>query len=341
MPKEDPRIIELRERRAKARQGGGKERIDKQHAKGKLTARERIDILLDAGTFQELEPFVTQRADLGGGEERLYTDGVVTGFGKIDGRTVYVYSQDFTIGGGSLGEMTSHKICRVMDLAVRNGSPIVGLIDSGGARIQEGIYSLAGYGEIFKRNAQYSGIIPQISVIMGPCAGGASYSPALTDLIIMVEKQSYMFLTGPEVIKAVTGEVVDFESLGGAAVHLATSGTAHLTAKKDEDALKLVRMVLGYFPTNNMENAPVVDTKDDPGAHGPGAQPARPPGSQHGLQHARRHPAHRGQELLPGAAADLCPERDRGICAHGGAGGGHHQPGTELDGGCAGYQLHG
>lgn len=269
MPKEDPRIIELRERRAKARQGGGKERIDKQHAKGKLTARERIDILLDTGTFQELEPFVMQRADLGGSDERMYTDGVVTGFGKIDGRTVYVYSQDFTIGGGSLGEMTSHKICRVMDLAVRNGSPIIGLIDSGGARIQEGIYSLAGYGEIFKRNAQYSGIIPQISVIMGPCAGGASYSPALTDLIIMVEKQSYMFLTGPDVIKAVTGEVVDFENLGGAAVHLSTSGTAHLTAKKDADALKLVRKALGYFPTNNMENSPLANTQDDPGRMDP------------------------------------------------------------------------
>ncbi len=262
MPEEDPRILELREKRAKLKLAGGEDRIAKQHAKGKLTARERLEILLDPGTFQELEPFVTQRADLAGGDERNFSDGVVTGFGLIDGRTVYAYAQDFTIGGGALGEMTSHKICRVMDLAVRNGTPIVGLIDSGGARIQEGIYSLAGYAEIFRRNAMYSGIVPQISVIMGPCAGGASYSPALTDVIIMVEKQSYMFLTGPEVIKSVTGEIVDSESLGGADVHLSTSGTAHLTAKKDEDALKLVRRVLSYLPSNNVDNAPVVETKD-------------------------------------------------------------------------------
>jgi propionyl-CoA carboxylase beta chain len=265
MPEEDPRILDLREKRAKLKLAGGEDRIAKQHAKGKLTARERLELLLDPGTFQETEPFVTQRADLAGGDERNYTDGVVTGFGMIDGRTVYAYAQDFTIGGGALGEMTSHKICRVMDLAVRNGTPIVGLIDSGGARIQEGIYSLAGYAEIFRRNAMYSGIVPQISVIMGPCAGGASYSPALTDVIIMVEKQSYMFLTGPEVIKSVTGEIVDSESLGGADVHLATSGTAHLTAKKDEDALKLVRKVLSYLPSNNVDNAPILDTKDSAG----------------------------------------------------------------------------
>jgi len=265
MPEEDPRILELREKRAKLKLAGGEDRIAKQHAKGKLTARERLELLLDPGSFQELEPFVSQRADLAGGDDRCLSDGVVTGFGLIEGRTVYAYAQDFTIGGGSLGEMTSHKICRVMDLAVRNGTPIVGLIDSGGARIQEGIYSLAGYAEIFRRNAMYSGIVPQISVIMGPCAGGASYSPALTDLIIMVEKQSYMFLTGPEVIKSVTGEIVDSESLGGAEVHLATSGTAHLTVKKDEDALKLVRRVLSYLPANNVDNAPVIESKDPAG----------------------------------------------------------------------------
>lgn len=265
MPEEDPRILELRERRANLKLAGGKDRIAKQHAKGKLTARERLDLLLDSGTFQELEPFVAQRADLAGGDDRCVSDGVVTGFGQIDGRTVYVYAQDFTIGGGSLGEMTSHKICRVMDLAVRNGTPIIGLIDSGGARIQEGIYSLAGYAEIFRRNAMYSGIVPQISVIMGPCAGGASYSPALTDVIIMVEKQSYMFLTGPEVVKSVTGEIVDSESLGGAEVHLLTSGNAHFMAKKDEDALKLVRNVLSYLPSNNVDNAPVAATKDTAG----------------------------------------------------------------------------
>jgi methylmalonyl-CoA decarboxylase subunit alpha len=264
MPDEDPRILELREKRAKLKLAGGEDRIAKQHAKGKLTARERLEKLLDPGTFQELESFVIQRADLAGGDDRCYTDGVVTGFGLIEGRTVYTYAQDFTIGGGALGEMTSHKICRVMDLAVRNGSPIVGLIDSGGARIQEGIYSLAGYAEIFKRNAQYSGIVPQISVIMGPCAGGASYSPALTDMIIMVEKQSYMFLTGPEVIKSVTGEIVDSESLGGAEVHMGTSGTAHLTVGNDDEALKLVRKVLGYLPSSYEGNAPRAEAVDDP-----------------------------------------------------------------------------
>jgi len=187
MPEEDPRILELREMRAKARQGGGEERIAAQHAKGKLTARERVDILLDPGTFQEVEPFVVQGHDETSPEpNKTPGDGVITGFGRIDGRTVYVYSQDFTVQGGSLGEMQSHKICQVMDLAVRNGAPIIGLIDSGGARIQEGVRSLGGYAEIFRRNAQYSGIVPQISVIMGPCAGGASYSPALTDIIIMV-----------------------------------------------------------------------------------------------------------------------------------------------------------
>ena len=172
MPEEDPRILELREKRTKLKLAGGEDRIAKQHAKGKLTARERLELLLDPGTFQELEPFVTQRADRAGGDDRCYSDGVVTGFGLIDGRTVYAYAQDFTIGGGALGEMTSHKICRVMDLALRNGAPIIGLIDSGGARIQEGVKSLGGYAEIFRRNAQYSGVIPQISVMLGPCAGG-------------------------------------------------------------------------------------------------------------------------------------------------------------------------
>ncbi|MEN6482775.1 MAG: carboxyl transferase domain-containing protein, partial [Anaerolineaceae bacterium] len=219
MPEEDPRILELREMRKKAQQGGGEERIAKQHAKGKLFARERIDLLLDPETFQETEPFVTQRdGPSGENSEKNFTDGVVTGYGKIDGRTVYVYAQDATIQGGSLGEMQSTKICRVMDMAAANGCPIIGMIDSGGARIQEGVLSLGGYAEIFRRNAQYSGVIPQISLVLGPCAGGAAYSPAVTDLIIMVDKQSFMFLTGPEVIKSVTGEVVDFESLGGAQV---------------------------------------------------------------------------------------------------------------------------
>ncbi len=266
MPKEDPRILKLREMRAKAQLGGGEDRIAKQHAKGKLTARERLDLLLDAGTFQELEPFVLQRSeDLGAGAEKIPGDGVVTGFGLVNGRTVYVYAQDFTVQGGALGEMQSKKICRVMDLAVSNGSPIIGLIDSGGARIQEGVRSLGGYAEVFRRNAQYSGVVPQISIIMGPCAGGAAYSPAVTDLIIMVEKQSYMFLTGPEVIKSVTGEVVDFESLGGAAVHHSVSGTSALTAPSEQEALELCRRVLGFFPSNNVQNPPYEDNGDPVG----------------------------------------------------------------------------
>jgi len=261
MEKTDPRIDTLREMREKAQQGGGKDRIDRQHARGKLTARERLELLLDQGSFTELEPFVTQQ---NGTEESNLGDGVVTGYGTVNGRTIYVYAQDFTVQGGALGEMHSRKICRAMDLAVANGCPIVGLIDSGGARIQEGVKSLGGYAEIFRRNAQYSGVVPQISLILGPCAGGAAYSPAVTDMIIMVKKQSFMFLTGPQVIKTVTGEETDFESLGGAEVHLNLSGTAHLTTKDEEQALELARHVLGYLPSNNIENAPVDSNGDDP-----------------------------------------------------------------------------
>jgi propionyl-CoA carboxylase beta chain len=262
---EDPRILELRRVRAKAREGGGAARVSKQHAKGKLTARERLDLLLDPGTFNEIEPFITSAGDeLGLEPERFLGDGVVTGYGQIDGRMVYVYAQDFTIYGGTLSEMQSHKICRVMDLALRNGAPCIGLIDSGGARIQEGVKALGGYAEIFRRNAQYSGVIPQISVMLGPCAGGAAYSPALQDLIIMVEKQSFMFLTGPEVIKAVTGEVIDPESLGGAAIHTSVSGTAHLSAATEQEALSLARRALSHLPANNVENPPFVQNGDDP-----------------------------------------------------------------------------
>ena len=266
MTQEDPRILKLREMRAKARQGGGENRIAKQHEKGKLTARERLDQLFDPGTFQEMEAFITRRNDppLNESTETFLGDGVITGYGQVNGRTVFAYAQDFTVMGGALGEMQSHKICRIMDLAAQNGSPIIGMIDSGGARIQEGVRSLGGYARIFKRNSLYSGVVPQISLILGPCAGGAAYSPALTDLIIMVEKQSYMFLTGPEVIKSVTGEMVDFENLGGAAVHLTTSGTAHLVARDEGDALTLCRNALSYLPNNNVENPPVIAPADDP-----------------------------------------------------------------------------
>src|SRR5690349_17773798 len=266
MTTEDPRILELRRVRAKALEGGGEDRIKKQKAKGKLTARERIDLLLDWGTFNEIEPFNTHSDDeLNLLTETYYGDGVITGYAQIHGRPVYLYSQDFTIYGGTLGEMQSHKICRVMDLAVRNGVPFISLIDSGGARIQEGVRSMGGYAEIFRRNAQYSGVIPQIAVMLGPCAGGAAYSPALQDLVIMVEKTSFMFLTGPEVIKAVTGEVIDAESLGGSDVHTSVSGVAHVSVKSEKDALDMVRNFLSYLPSNNMENPPFVKSADNPG----------------------------------------------------------------------------
>jgi propionyl-CoA carboxylase beta chain len=265
MTNEDPRILELRTMREKARLGGGRDRIAIQHAKGKLTARERLDLLLDPGTFNELEPFIAHQGDeMGLATEQYLGDGVITGYGQIDGRTVYFYAQDFTVYGGTLSELQSHKICRVMDLALRNGVPILGLIDSGGARIQEGVKSLGGYAEIFRRNAQYSGVIPQISVMLGPCAGGAAYSPALTDLIIMVENSSFMFITGPEVIRTVTGEVIDAESLGGAKVHMEMTGTAHLLGGSEEEALDLTRRVLSYLPSNNVENPPYFPPQDDP-----------------------------------------------------------------------------
>lgn len=265
MTVDDPRIAELRALRELSRLGGGEERIAAQHAKGKLTARERLGLLLDPGTFNELEPFITHQGDeMGIATGEYLGDGVVTGYGQIQGRTVYFYAQDFTVYGGTLSEMQSHKICRVMDLAMRNGVPIIGLIDSGGARIQEGVKSLGGYAEIFRRNVLYSGVIPQISVMLGPCAGGAAYSPALTDLIVMVNKHSYMFLTGPEVIKSVTGEIIDPENLGGTDVHMSITGTAHLAVDTEPDALELTRRLLGYLPSNNVENPPYVQPSDNP-----------------------------------------------------------------------------
>jgi methylmalonyl-CoA decarboxylase subunit alpha len=244
--------------------GGGEKRIESQHAKGKMTARERIDVLLDTASFNELEPFVSQ--DMGSRDDtESLSNGVVTGYGLINNRKVFVYAQDFTVMGGSLGEMQSHKICRTMDLAAQNGAPVIGLIDSGGARIQEGVHSLKGYAEIFRRNAIYSGVVPQISLIMGPCAGGAAYSPALTDFIFMVEKSSHMFITGPDVIKQITGEEIDFEGLGGAQVHSSTSGVASLSASSETEAISLCRTLLSYIPSNNMENPPVLTPEDDPG----------------------------------------------------------------------------
>jgi methylmalonyl-CoA decarboxylase subunit alpha len=262
---EDPRISELRAMREKARLGGGEDRIAAQHAKGKLTARERLELLVDPGTFHEIEPFITLQGDEMGKEiDKYLGDGVVTGYGQINGRTIYVYAQDFTVYGGTLGEMQSHKICRAMDLALRNGVPMIGLIDSGGARIQEGVKSLGGYAELMRRNALYSGVIPQISLLLGPCAGGAAYSPALTDLIIMVDKRSFMFLTGPDVIRAVTGEVIDAESLGGSLVHTTISGIADHSTKSEEEAISFCRRIINYFPSNNVENPPYIPPEDDP-----------------------------------------------------------------------------
>ncbi len=259
------KINKLHELRAIGRLGGGAQRIEAQHKRGKLTAYERIDFLLDRGSFREIDSFVTHRThDFGLDKQKFLGDGVVTGWGTIEGRLVYVCSQDFTVFGGSLGEAHAEKICKVMDMALKNGAPLIGINDSGGARIQEGVISLGGYADIFLRNTLASGVIPQISLIMGPCAGGAVYSPALTDFIFMVRNSSYMFVTGPEVVKAVTHEDVSFEELGGAAVHAETSGVCHLAADSEADALYLVRKLLAYLPQNNMEDPPFVVGGDDP-----------------------------------------------------------------------------
>jgi acetyl-CoA carboxylase carboxyltransferase component len=260
----------LTEVRAKAALGGGKQRIEQQHAKGKLTARERIDLVLDEGSFTELDAFVLARpTELIPDEERVMGDGVVTGFGRIDGRNVYVFSQDFTVFGGSLAEAHAQKICKVMDLAVRNGAPIVGLNDSGGARIQEGVVSLGGYADIFLRNVLASGVVPQISAIMGPCAGGAVYSPAITDFVVMVRDTSYMFVTGPNVVKTVTHEDVTLDELGGADVHAHKSGVAHFEADDEVSCAALIRRLVGFLPSNNLDPAPVIGTDDPPDREDP------------------------------------------------------------------------
>ncbi|HHV78276.1 MAG TPA: methylmalonyl-CoA carboxyltransferase [Firmicutes bacterium] len=273
----EERLIELKERRNKVRQGGGPERIEKQHSSGKLTARERIELLLDAGTFHEIGGFVKHRCvDFGMDKEVAPGEGVVTGWGLVEGRPVCVSSQDFTVIGGSLGEMHASKIVKAMELAAKMGCPFIALNDSGGARIQEGVDALRGYGDIFYRNSIYSGVIPQISVIMGPCAGGAVYSPALTDWVFMVDKTSHMFITGPQVIKAVTGEEVDFERLGGAAVHNQISGVAHFIAQDERTCLAMVRRLLGYIPSNNAEEPPFVQSTDDPRRLEPGLREVIP-----------------------------------------------------------------
>ncbi|WP_413720006.1 acyl-CoA carboxylase subunit beta [Silicimonas sp. MF1-12-2] len=258
-------LQELERRRAEARAGGGEKRIAAQHAKGKLTARERIELLLDEGSFEEFDMFVTHRAtDFSMADSKPAGDGVVTGWGTVNGRKIYVFSQDFTVFGGSLSETHAQKICKIMDMAMQNGAPVVGLNDSGGARIQEGVASLAGYAEVFQRNIMASGVVPQISVIMGPCAGGAVYSPAMTDFIFMVQDSSYMFVTGPDVVKTVTNEVVTAEELGGAATHTKKSSVADGAFRDDVEALAEIRRLVDFLPSSNREKAPVRPFFDDP-----------------------------------------------------------------------------
>ncbi len=259
------KIRNLVDRREKALQGGGEKRIEAQHAKGKLTARERLALLLDEGSFEEYDMFVQHRCtNFGMDRQHFDGDGVVTGCGTIDGRLVYVFAQDFTVSGGSLSKTMSEKICKVMDMALKVGAPVIGLNDSGGARIQEGIDALAGYAEIFERNILASGVIPQISGIFGPCAGGAVYSPALTDFTLMVKDSSYMFLTGPAVVKSVIGEEVSQEQLGGASVHASKSGVAHFAAESEQEGIETIKRLLSFLPQNNMETAPLRPTEDSP-----------------------------------------------------------------------------
>ena len=263
MPTNDERIARLQAMRAESLLGGGEDRIAQQHGRGKLTARERIDLLLDPDSFVELDAFVTHRSsDFGLDGQVILGDGVVTGHGTIDDRLVFVFSQDFTVFGGSLSEAYAEKICKVMDLAMKVGAPIIGLNDSGGARIQEGVVSLGGYADIFLRNTLASGVVPQLSVVLGPCAGGAVYSPAITDFIVMVEETSYMFVTGPNVVRAVTHEDVDAERLGGASIHTTTSGVAHIAAPDEAEALSIARRILGYLPQNNLSDPPAVEPTD-------------------------------------------------------------------------------
>ncbi len=263
-PTVEDKIKQLRELGDQAKLGGGKKRIDDQHAKGKLTARERVELLLDQGSFNELDMFVVHQCnEFGMADKRVAGDGVVTGYGTVDGRLVYVFSQDFTVFGGSLGEMFAKKVCKLMDLALKAGAPVIGLNDSGGARIQEGVASLGGYGDIFFRNVISSGVVPQISAVMGPCAGGAVYSPALTDFIVMVDKTSHMFITGPDVVKTVLGQEVSFEELGGAMVHSQTSGVAHFIAKDEQHCIELIKRLLSYLPSNYLEDPPAIEATDD------------------------------------------------------------------------------
>ena len=301
---EDPKIQELRTRKAAAKLGGGEERIARQHAKGSMTARERLELLLDKGSFREIGVFVTHdSSDFGLAERRIPGDGVVTGYGTVDGRLVFVYAQDFTVFGGSVSRAHAGKICKVLDMAMKNGAPVIGLNDSGGARIQEGVMSLAGFADIFYRNVIASGVVPQISVIMGPCAGGAVYSPAITDFVVMVKDTSHMFVTGPDVIKAVTHEDVTFEELGGAVVHASESGVAHFAAENEEDALFLVQQLWAICPTTTWTIRPCWRPRRSAAPRRRTRQPrARQP--QPPVRHEADHPPHCGQRPVSRSTRD-------------------------------------
>ena len=299
-------LEELEQRKRESELGGGQQRIDRQHNEGKLTARERISLLFDPGSFQELDQLVLHRStDFGMDKQRVPGDGVVTGYGTVQGRLVYAFAQDFTVFGGSLSETHAAKIVKIMDLAMKNGAPIVGLNDSGGARIQEGVVSLGGYADIFLRNTLASGVIPQISAIMGPCAGGAVYSPAITDFILMVKKTSYMFVTGPEVIKTVTHEEVTKEKLGGAETHNQISGVAHFAADSDEDCLATIRELLSFMPSNNLEDPPRIENGDDINRVDARLDSLHPREPEPAVRDARADQDDRRRRSLPGSASTL------------------------------------
>ena len=308
-PSTEIRLEELQEKLDRARAGGGAARIEKQHATGKMTAHERVELLLDPGSFVEIDALVTHRCtDFGMEEQRIPGDGLVCGYGTIDGRLAYVFAQDFTVFGGSLSETNAKKICKVMDLAVENGAPVIGLNDSGGARIQEGVASLGGYADIFLRNTMASGVVPQISAIMGPCAGGAVYSPAITDFIFMVENTSYMFVTGPDVIKTVTHEDVTKDELGGAHTHASKSGVSHFTVGNDAACLLAIRDLLSYLPSNNLDEPPIGPTDDDPEREDPSLDDLVPGDPNKTVRHQAVDPFRRRSRQDDRGSGRLCSQ---------------------------------
>ena len=324
-------VRELAAKRAAAELGGGERRIEAQHAKGKLTARERIELLMDPGSFEEWDMFVEHRcADFGMDEQSVPGDGVVTGYGTINGRVVFVFSQDFTVFGGSLSEAHAEKICKIMDHAMKVGAPVIGLNDSGGARIQEGVASLAGYAEVFQRNVLASGVIPQISLIMGPCAGGAVYSPAMTDFIFMVKDSSYMYVTGPEVVRTVTHEIVTHEELGGAITHSTKSGVADLAFENDVEALLMTRRLMNYLPANNRVPPPFRPTPDSADRDEPSLDTLGARQPDQAVRHEGADPQDRRRHRLLRDSARECQEHHRRLCPHGRLPGGHR--GQSADG---------